>query len=761
MVTRQKETRPPRRVAFVFLVALAVYGTLYFRAAADRAQALLVAVIPDQILLAWIDGDLGNIGLLDRSFVALFAGLILLLAGGIGSQTLRLTLHGVPLSPLENIVFSIAMGLSELSLITMLVGLAGGYEHWIWLCLSLVGIGIAKEGAYRILARPSVKSVCPGEHVEHVSDTRMETSRCKVGNSVDHGWVLWILAAPFVVLILLGGMMPPWEFDVREYHLQVPKEWYQAGHIHFLPHNIYGNMPLGAEMHVVLGMIMTAAWADWWWGALVGKTVMASFAPLTALGLFAVLRRYVCTLAAGVAAVVYLSTPWVVYVSITGLNEGAVGCYALMAVAAMLIWQRPIGPDKPGSGTGILFLAGLFAGSAAACKYPALLFVVVPLAAWAGVVIPAARGAKTARPDPIDSKSKGAGERWPGSEWKSWILTGWDVRLKSVSVFLLAALVITGPWYAKNLVFTGNPFYPLVFGGATRPTELVARWNRAHQVPQDHQGRRYSTSQAADSIALLAWRSPWISPLVLPLAALAWLNRRHRRLVIPLSLLILWVLLIWWLATHRLDRFLVPILPWAACLAGIGFAWSCDRLWRRVAWAVLIVGVSFQLLYIISSGHYDRRLLVSLETLRWDEPAEPGDPSRVSLVHRYLNRTVPDGKRVLLVGDAQPFDLEVPAVYSTCFDPCIFERWLRDRTAEQRRAELWRQRISHVYFDWGEIARYRSPGNYGFSDWVTRDLVWNELVHQQGLLRVVPLEWDPARGELFEVVAGEIEESDG
>ncbi len=727
MVTEHKSNISPKTAASIFVVLLVLYGVVFFRAVAQRGQALLIAVIPDQVLLSWIDGDLGNIGLLDRLFVAGFAGFILLLAWGIGRQTLSLTIRGVPLTRMEESVFSISMGLSELSLVTLLIGLAGGYHHWMWLVLALMGIGIAKHMVHRIAARRSTNGVAHEKGAENVGEPMAEDSGSEVGSSPDHCWVFWLLAAPFLVLILLGGMMPPWEFDVREYHLQVPKEWYLAGRVQFLPHNVYGNMPLGAEMHVVLGMILTAPWADWWWGALVGKTVMASFAPLTALGLFALLRRYVSTLAAGTSAVVYLSVPWVVYVSITGLNEGAVGCYALMAVAAMLIWQDQVRSGESRSGTGILFLAGLFAGSAAACKYPALLFVVVPLTVWAGI------------------------------EWKSPILARWDVRLKSVAVFLLAALVTTGPWYAKNVAFTGNPFYPLVFGGATRTPELMERWNRAHQVPLDHQGRRYTASQAADSIALLAWESPWISPLVLPLAALAWLSRRHRRLVVMLSLLILWVLLVWWLATHRVDRFLVPILPWAAGLAGVGFVWSGDRSWRRVAWAVLIVGVTFNLLYFVASGHYDRRLLVSLETLRWDEPAQPDEPSRVSFVHRFLNRTVPEGKRVLLVGDAQPFDLEVPAVYATCFDPCNFELWMRDRSAEQRRAKLRRQQISHVYFDWGEIARYRSPGNYGFSDWVTRDLIWNELVRQQGVLRPVPLEMDPARGELFEVVTIEEE----
>ena len=525
----------------------------------------------------------------------------------------------------------------------------------------------------------------------------------------------FLLAVPFLVLILLGGMMPPWEFDVREYHLQVPKEWFLAGRIQFLPHNVYGNMPLGAELHAVLGMVLVAGWADWWWGALVGKTVMASFAPLTALGLLAAVRRHVSATAGWAAALIYLSIPWVVYVSITGLNEGAVACYALLAVAAMMIWQREAAPESLRARTGSLLLAGFLAGSAAACKYPALLFVVVPLAVWSG--------------------------------WAARVS-----RWKAPAMFLLAALLACGPWYAKNAVFTGNPFYPLVFGGATRTPERMEQWNRAHRVPPDDQGRRYTVEQAAGSLAAVAWQSRWISPLVLPLAALAWLSARHRRQVLLLSVLIAWSLAVWWLATHRVDRFLVPALPWAAWLAGIGLVWSNSRPWRAVATTVLIAGVVFNFLTLISSGQYDRRLLVSLAELRVDQPAEPGGPSRVSSVHRYLNATVPAGKRVLLVGDAQPFDLEVPALYHTCFDPCIFEGWMRDRSADQRREVLEKHQISHVFFDWGEIARYRSPGNYGFTDWVTPELVWEELVREQGILRPVPLDLEAGRGELFEVV---------
>ncbi len=46
--------------------------------------------------------------------------------------------------------------------------------------------------------------------------------------------LLLIVVAPFVVVMLLGAMLPSIDFDVLEYHLQGPKEYYQAGRIAFL-----------------------------------------------------------------------------------------------------------------------------------------------------------------------------------------------------------------------------------------------------------------------------------------------------------------------------------------------------------------------------------------------------------------------------------------------------------------------------------------------------------------------------------------------
>ena len=51
---------------------------------------------------------------------------------------------------------------------------------------------------------------------------------------------------------------------------------------------------------------------------------------------------------------------------------------------------------------------------------------------------------------------------------------------------------------------------------------------------------------------------------------------------------------------------------------------------------------------------------------------------------------------------------------------------------ERLKERLQELQVTHIYIDWAEIARYRSPGNYGFSEPVTPD-VFETLVTSQVL----------------------------
>jgi 4-amino-4-deoxy-L-arabinose transferase-like glycosyltransferase len=713
-------------IVAAFVAGLLGYWFLFFTAVPPRLECFRYLLLPEEIVMSWVAGDTGLFGVSDRPLVLLAAGMILAVAFVFGRLSLAVGQADGNLSRTEILLFSLGVGLNELSLMTLAIGLAGGLRN-VWafaVSFSLVvGLGCWawKRGLFRR---------------EAVADTTGADARAG-GSGWLERWGLW-LATPFVLLILFGGMLPPWDFDVREYHLQVPKEWYQNGRIDFLPHNVYGNMPLGAEMHALLAMVFMPGQRPWWWGALVGKTVIAALAPLTALALFAAGRRFASASAGAVAALVFVSLPWIVHVSVNGLVEGAVGFYTFLALYAMLLCRTdPASEDNTQSSRGHRgrwMLAGFLAGSAAACKYPALLFVVAPVAVWC-VLVPSR-------------------DRW-----------------RAVLTVSLAAMCGCGLWLGKNWVLADNPVYPLVFGGQTRTAERMDQWNRAHRVPPDENGRRYSIRQVAEAAARVASRSPWQSPLLLPFVALAlalaatpsgggrWargsgqtVHNLRKRLIWTLAGYAALFFAVWWLMTHRIDRFWVPLLPVLAMLAGLGATWTASRLWHRVLVATLIAGMAANLLYVITTNRHDHRYLVALDLLRVDEPDQPHGPSRVHPAHQYLNSAVPPEQCVLLVGDAQPFDLEVPTLYNTCFDESIFERLLKGRAREQRLAALREHRISHVLVDWSEIDRYRSPGNYGFTDYVSRTLVRDELAREQQLLRRVELGADPEWWEVFEVV---------
>ena len=557
-------------------------------------------------------------------------------------------------------------------------------------------------------------------------------------------------------MIVLGGMLPPVDFDAREYHLQAPKEFYQQGRVVFLPHNVYANMPLGAEMFCLVGMAITG---DWWIGALAGKTVIALMTLLAALGLWAAGRRFFSPAAGTVAVVVYLSVPWIVQVSTAGLVDAAVGTHLLLAVYAMLLAmvgnpqqvQTPPNPrptyhlppttyqpapadHQPGQVVtpprplSMVILSGYLAGGAVSCKYPAVAFVALPLLVWAVT----AQLVRAVRPEALRDR-----------------LAALGLGCVRVSAFLLAAAIGCGLWFGKNWALTGNPTYPLlysVFGGVTWDVVKDRRWIAVH-------GPRDVTWDAlGQDLARVGLTSEWLGPLVMPLAALALLGLKRGTGTVcakhppgrfaangtcPPAPGISWalaayfaaVIAVWWLATHRIDRFWIPALPLASLLAGAGACWSAERLWRWGFLAFLILGTAYSFLAAGSVGGGYKRYFISLDRARHD-------PSRVPPWHRLLNRQVKQGT-VLLVGDAAPFDLEVPVLYNTCFDDSIFEhlvcRWRDEfRSPEEIRAAFAERGIVYVLVHWAEVRRYYRT--YGFTRFV-RSSVFYRLV-DEGVLEL-------------------------
>ena len=107
----------------------------------------------------------------------------------------------------------------------------------------------------------------------------------------------------------------------------------------------------------------------------------------------------------------------------------------------------------------------------------------------------------------------------------------------------------------------------------------------------------------------------WQSPLLVPLAVLAFVRSRTRRFAVQLAAYWGFVFIAWWLFSHRLDRFWVPLLCVVSLLAGLGTVWSSHRWWRWTLAAFLTVGLAYNFCVIAGGALGDNRYFADLERI--------------------------------------------------------------------------------------------------------------------------------------------------
>ncbi len=498
---------------------------------------------------------------------------------------------------------------------------------------------------------------------------------------------------PFLIVMWLGSMSPETDFDVRAYHFVGPKEFYLQGRITRLPHNVYTSFPFHNEMLVLLGMVLHH---DWYWGALAGKCVLFAYAPLTALGLYAAGRRWFSAGAGLFAALIYISTPWIDRLTTIAYVESGLLFYLFASLLAVLIAIERL---KTGDfNRRLVILTGLLAGSGMACKYTGVLQVVAPIGA--AIVL-----APWFTPPVARSRVRAAA---------------------TLGLFFALGVAVTiGPWLLKNVVETRNPVFPLgysIFGATQWSDELNAKFVSGHTT---HNPR--SLFQCLGDVTA---NNDWSSPLWYALAPLALLVRPRRAMILGLWAFTGYLFITWFALTHQIDRFWIPMIPALCLLAGIGAEWRDDPLWRWGRNVVVALALLFNFAFIAGADTTD---LAGYNAFFGD--LNQARENREQLYIRYLNELnaqTPGGIKVLCVGDAEVFEARFPVVYNAVFNESIFERWFAVKSKPGSDPSAWlmnppaeiaamlhKAGITHIYVNWSWIRTYRSPGNYGYSKFVT------------------------------------------
>lgn len=595
-------------------------------------------------------------------------------AAGVGSVLL------VPLraddpdrdSALLRSVTAIALGLGTMSLVTLGLGLAG------WLtrgsAIALLGTGIGAGCIRLALLRPSI-----GRAKEWLTTpARVE-------------WAL-IIAVPFAGLMAAAAMLPPYllwtpeephGYDVVEYHLQVPREWYEAGRIVPLHHNVFSFFPFNVEMHYLLAMHLRGSpWAGMYLSqfmhaAFVVLAVLAAcgFAPRAAGPLRQSIPHVGSSAPAVGSAIALATTPWLTQLGAIAYDEGGLLLFGTLAIGWALRAVRDRDRRIPR-----LALAGAMAGFACGSKLTAVPEVLV---ATAVVVAAFLFLLPRARRERILQRTFGA------------------------FVFVLVGLLCFAPWLIRTWAWSGNPVFPelpTVLGRAHFSEVQVERWQRAHS-PRPDQHSLPARLHAGWVDVLANWQFGF---LLIP-AALAALIVDFRNSDVWFLGAMLFLLAVFWLGfTHLQGRFFVLAAP------------ICAMLIARLSWTVLpVLAIQAVIAFILLNTHFLTPLrrsfipvVLGTEDLSWLTPP--------------AMRPVPANEPLVLVGEAKAFVYQRPMSllsYRTIFDvdtsrtrdiveawagkmPEPERRWLLIDPTELERFERTYQPLPPLP---AEIAAHREP----------------------------------------------------
>lgn len=516
-----------------------------------------------------------------------------------------------------------------------------------------------------------------------------------------------IAIAPTLAMLLFTSTLAPgfvWDteangYDVISYHLQGPREWYEAGAMEFAPHNVYLAFPQQLEIHYLLLMHLLGGPYE---AAVASQLFHASLMIATIAVLATVWRD---PWARWSVAVLGASVPWLVIVGSLAYVESGLLLYA--AIGLLLARRQLMSPETARWQNWLV--VGLCGGLAGACKYTGL--VLVGVASIVAVAL---------------------AHRAP-----------FLIRLATVLVIGTGCTLGVAPWLARNAAWTGNPVYPFayeIFGGAAWSPDQDQQWARGHHVP-------------ADEANPLGYANLFVTQLldvqlygfgVLLLGAVGILLAPLGRMRLMLGAVVAVMLGTWIGMTYMPGRFILTLV--VPLLISVGQAF--DRLpratevgtaayrgGRRLRSALLLVSCTAA---VVAASFAHQRLLRADR----DAQSSTGLPlerlinvTNVIAANHPLVVATPENSYIWMIGSAQAFYVDRNLHYTAAFnrDPLV-ELAANGATAEQCVTWLEERGVTHVFIDRNEVRRLRDT--YGFSPQVNEE--WYAELMEAGLEPILP-----------------------
>ena len=363
--------------------------------------------------------------------------------------------------------------------------------------------------------------------------------------------------AALVIANILLAWVPPVSRDALTHHLAIPKLYLQNGGMFEIPYISFSYYPMNLDLLYMVPL--------YFGNDILPKLIHFAFALLTAWVVYGYLRRRLNRTYAFTGALLFLSTPVIIKLSITVYVDLGLIYFTTAAMLTLFRWI------ESGFELKYIIISAIFCGLALGTKYNGLVALCLFTLAIPVLVI----------------RSSGGRANYQAKS------LGW------AALYLFVALLVFSPWMIRNYQWTGNPIFPLykkVFKslGDSPPEVMVAGSENEpaveHKVSHWNHFmiRRHIYGESWLEIALLPVRiffqgqddtpkyfdgrlNPFLLLLALPAFAGIRRDPAHVRLekYFMVVFVVLFIFISFLQAVIRI-RYIAPIVPPLAILAMFG-----------------------------------------------------------------------------------------------------------------------------------------------------------------------------------------------
>ncbi len=578
---------------------------------------------------------------------------------------------------LEKAIHCFGLGIGCIAYLVFILGVCGLLYQYIF---------YAFFGLCAIICVPAAIFRTAKHHRTKDSAFFQETSAWEV--------FLYCMLFGLLALTLLNSLAPAITYDTMVYHYGLPNIFIQNHSISYLPENIFSGFPQNIQMLFTLAILMS--------GHNAANLMHFGLSALFLLTIYTFAKKYFGSKTALTASVLLFSSPVIAHNFSRPATDMGLALFLSLGLFSIASWTKNFQWRW-------LIAAACYTGLALGTKYTALFY---GLALFSGLITLYLCKAK--------------------HSFRSIMVT--------LLIFLGISIIIASPWYIKNWLTTGNPFFPAfhaLFGGEDYSSPMALRQLKdarapltlfnfdVFKIPFSMLTKPYTFGNPAGPAFLFVW--PFL-----------FLIKKRPTVTLLLIVYCITTYLLW-ACSFRQIRFFIAPLGAFAILSGFVFETLRQapgrslRVFASFCAGIFIIANTCTFMLqsrittdplpvvfgAVSKEAYLKKHLSVFAQSRFYEFHDlydnPGDPTELTgalySVIEFANTHLNTTNKVLFFGETMHAYLTVPYLCNSAFNrnPLI-ELMKNNLPVSQAAARLKTQGFTHIIFNPYELKRLRAQG---------------------------------------------------